>query len=58
MTVTWEAAASAVPVVRVRDVMKLLREIGIRDVRVEVVDEHAPDAPRIREAERHPASTP
>ena len=51
-------AASAVPVVRVRDVMKLLREIGIRDVRVEVVDEHAPDAPRIREAERHPASTP
>lgn len=51
-TVATLFAASSVSYARVREVLELMRRIGIRDVRIEVAPERAPAEPETREADR------
>ena len=51
-TVATLFAASSVSYARVREVLELMRRIGIRDVRIEVAPERAPGEPETREADR------
>lgn len=54
-TVATLFAASSVSYARVREVLELMRRIGIRDVRIEVAPEHAPSGPETKEADRDEA---
>jgi len=51
-TVATLFAASSVSYARVREVLELMRRIGIRDVRIEVAPEHEPRDPTTRGAGR------